>query len=99
VLIQTPCATTKGAPKAASDFLGFQKSKQGQIDYEKTGFRPLFNVGSVTVKGANDPSNPFPQPQTLQTVDKDFGGWDSANTKYFDDTNGLITKIQAAAGK
>jgi sulfate/thiosulfate transport system substrate-binding protein len=27
------------------------------------------------------------------TIDKDFGGWDSANSKYFDDKTGIITKI------
>jgi sulfate/thiosulfate-binding protein len=99
VLIETPCAVTKGAPKASSDFIKFQKSKEGQKDYAETGFRPLADVGSITVDGANDPSNPFPAPKTLMTVDKEFGGWTDANTKYFDENSGIVTKIQAAAGK
>jgi sulfate transport system substrate-binding protein len=51
------------------------------------------------VKGANDPSNPYPQPKKLLTIDKDFGGWDSANTKFFDENNGIVTKLLADAGK
>jgi sulfate transport system substrate-binding protein len=99
LLIQNPCATTKGAPKAATDFLDYQKSAAGQKAYAETGYRPVTDIGAVTVKGANDPANPFPQPKTLQTIDKDFGGWDSANTKFFDENDGILTKLQAAAGK
>ena len=31
------------------------------------------------VKGANDPSDPFPTPAKLLTIDEDFGGWAEAN--------------------
>ena len=99
LLIENPCAVTQGAPKAAQDFLAYQKSAAGQKAYAATGFRPVTNIGAVTVQGANDPAHPFPQPQTLQTIDKDFGGWDAASTKYFDDNSGILTKLQAAAGK
>ncbi|MGZ4494008.1 MAG: sulfate ABC transporter substrate-binding protein [Nocardioides sp.] len=99
LLIQNPCATTKGAPNAAQDLLDYQKSAAGQKAYAETGYRPVTDIGAVTVKGANDPSNPFPAPKTLQTIDKDFGGWDTANTKFFDENNGILTKLQAAAGK
>ncbi len=51
------------------------------------------------MQGANDPSNPFPQPATLQTIDKDFGGWGEANTKFFDENDGILTKLQAQAGQ
>ena len=97
LLIENPCAVTVGAPKAASDFLDFQKSAAGQKLYAETGFRPLpgVDVGSVTVQGANDPDNPFPTIEHLLTVDDDFGGWDAANEKYFDDTNGILTKLKA----
>jgi sulfate/thiosulfate transport system substrate-binding protein len=102
LLIQNPCAVTTNAPKAATDFLNFQKSAAGQKVYVSTGFRPLpqVKIGSVgTIKGAMDPSNPFPTPQHLLTVGKDFGGWDSANTKYFDDKTGIITKLKADYAK
>ena len=94
-----PCTVTKDAPKAAQDFVDFLKGEQGQKAYAETGYRPLVPIDGLTVKGANDESNPFPEPATLQTIDKDFGGWDSANTKFFDENDGILTKIQAEAGK
>ena len=51
------------------------------------------------VEGANDPSDPFPTPSTLLTIDKDFGGWSSANTKFFDEDKGIVTLIQKETGK
>ena len=99
LLIQNTGAVTTDASKAAKDFLDFQLSKQGQTDYAKQGFRPLDESVKVDVKGANDPSDPFPTPKTLLTIDKDFGGWDEANTKYFDEENGIVTKLLADSGK
>ena len=104
ILIQNPCALTEGASKSATAFMDFQKSKEGQKLYAETGYRPLVDVGTVEVKGANDPANPFPEPKKLLTVDKDFGGWSKANDEFFGDGQdgdplGIITKIQAAAGQ
>ena len=99
LLIQNPVALTTSASKAAKSFLDFQLGKQGQTDYAEQGFRPLDPSIKVDVKGANDPSNPFPTPPTLLTIDKDFGGWSTANTKYFDENNGIVTKLLAASGK
>ena len=99
LLIQNPVALTEDASSAAKAFLKFQLSTAGQTDYAKQGFRPLDPSIKVDVDGANDPSDPFPQPKTLLTIDKDFGGWDAANTKYFDEDDGIISKILAAAGK
>jgi len=73
--------------------------KQAQTDYAKNGFRPLDSSIHVNVKGANDPSNPFPTPPKLLTIDKNFGGWSSANTKFFDENKGIVTKIQQETGK
>ena len=95
LLIQNPVALTKDASTSAKDFLNFQLSNAGQTDYAKAGFRPVISGINVTVKGANDPSNPFPAVKTLYTIDKTFGGWDTANTKFFDDTNGIVTKMIA----
>jgi sulfate transport system substrate-binding protein len=99
LLIENPGAVTKDAPPVAQKWLDFQISKEGQKSYASFGFRPLVDIGNVQVKGANDPSNPFPQPKKLLTIEKDFGGWDSAATKFFDENNGLVTKIQAETGK
>jgi sulfate/thiosulfate-binding protein len=104
LLIETPCAVTKDAPKAAKDFIDFTESKEGQKLYAETGFRPLVDVGDVEVKGAIDPSNPFPDPATLQTMADTFGGWGEANDKYFGDGTegkplGIITSIINDSGK
>jgi sulfate transport system substrate-binding protein len=99
ILIQNPCAVTKDAPQAAKEFQDFQTSEEGQKLYASTGYRPLMDVGTLSVDGANDPSNAYPDPKTLLTIDDDFGGWDEANTKYFDENDGILTKLQAEAGQ
>jgi sulfate/thiosulfate transport system substrate-binding protein len=99
LLIQNTGAVTKGASKAARAFLAFQLSRQGQADYAKEGFRPLDSHLQVDVEGANDPGNPFPAPQKLLTIDGDLGGWDAANTRFFDDTSGLVTTLLSKLGK
>ena len=99
LLIQNPCAVTEDASSSAKKFLEFQKGAEAQKLYAETGYRPLVDVPDLTVKGANDESDPYPQPQKLLTIDDDFGGWDEANTKFFDENDGVITKIQAEAGQ
>src|SRR6476659_7715372 len=56
LLIENPGAVTEDAPKAAQDFMDFQKSADGQKLYAETGYRPIVAVGDVEVAGANDPS-------------------------------------------
>jgi sulfate/thiosulfate-binding protein len=99
LLIENSCAVLKDASQASKDFLDFQTSEAGQKLYAETGYRPLVDVGDLDVEGANDPTNPFPDPGTLLTIDGDFGGWDEANTKFFDETDGLFTKLQGEAGQ
>jgi sulfate transport system substrate-binding protein len=99
LLIQNPCAIVDGASAKTQDFMDFQKSEEGQKLYAATGYRPLMDVGDLNVDGANDPTNPFPEPKTLLTIDDDFNGWADANTKYFDENDGILTKIQAEAGE
>jgi sulfate/thiosulfate transport system substrate-binding protein len=93
LLIQNPAAVTTDANSAAKDFLDFQLSKEGQTLYAQAGFRPVIDGVQTEVKGANDPSNPFPAVPTQYTIDKTFGGWDNANSKFFDDKTGIITNI------
>jgi sulfate transport system substrate-binding protein len=97
--IDNACAVLKDAPKVASDFLAFQKSADGQKLYAETGYRPLIDVDGLEVEGANDPSDPFPAPGTLLTIDGDFGGWADANTTFFDEDDGILTQVQAEAGQ
>jgi sulfate/thiosulfate-binding protein len=93
LLIQNPVALTKDASAPAADFLKFQLSKTGQTDYAKAGFRPVIKGVHTDVPGANDPKNPFPRIAHLYTIDHDFGGWDKADPEFFDDTDGIITKL------
>jgi len=99
LLIQNPGAVTTEASDTAKKFVTFLTGKTAQTDYAEDGFRPLQADIKVDVEGANDPSNPFPAPQELMTVDKTFGGWSSANTKFFDEDKGVVTLIQKATGK
>src|SRR3954452_6425509 len=92
LLIENPAAITTDAAPAAQDFLDFQLSKACQTLYAKAGFRPVISGVQTDVPGANDPSDPFPKVPHLFTIDQDFGGWDKANTEFFDDKCWIITK-------
>jgi len=99
--IENPAAVTIGADPKAQAFLDYVLTKEGQEQYVAKGFRPLESVDGVDVgdvKGANDESDPFPTPSKLFTIDGDLGGWDAVNTKFFDENDGIITKIIAASG-
>jgi sulfate/thiosulfate transport system substrate-binding protein len=97
-LIETPAAVTKKASGAAKDFLAFAESTAGQKIFASNGWRPAVKgVNPGNVSGATDPANPFPAVQKLTTI-ADLGGWDKVNTEFFDDTNGIVTKIEGAAG-
>jgi sulfate transport system substrate-binding protein len=99
LLIQNPVALTEDAGPAARRFLAFQLGTAGQTDYAEEGFRPLDPGIRVDVEGANDPADPYPTPAKLLTIDGDFGGWSAADARFFDDENGIITKLLAASGK
>jgi sulfate transport system substrate-binding protein len=93
LLIENPAAVTTDASPAAQDFLDFQLSKAGQTLYAKAGFRPVISGVKTDVPGVETPGDPFPQVRTLYTLEQNFGGWDKANTEFFDEDNGIITKI------
>ena len=100
--IENPAAVTTNADPKAKKFLDFVLTKEGQEQYVSKGFRPLESVEGVevgTVKGANDPANPFPTPEKLFTIDGDLGGWEAVTKKFFDEKDGIITKLLAASGK
>ena len=100
--IENPAAVTTDADPKAKAFLDFVLTKEGQEQYVSKGFRPLETVDGVevgTVEGANDPENPFPTPKKLFTIDGDLGGWDALTTKFFDEKDGIITKLLAESGK
>jgi sulfate/thiosulfate-binding protein len=92
-LIENPVAVTAKASQAAKDFLPFALSTHGQQVFAANGFRPVVaGVDVGTVKGANDPSSPFPTVKKLKTI-TELGGWGKVNDQYFGD-NGIVTKIE-----
>jgi len=107
LLIENPAAvTTEGEEKpAAKSFLEFLTGPEAQADYAGFGFRPVVDgVDVPEVEGANDPSDPFPTPETLYTIDDNFGGWGEAADKYFGDGEegnplGIITELQQQTGQ
>jgi sulfate/thiosulfate-binding protein len=105
LLIQNPAAVTNDAGEAAKAFLEFMTSTEAQADYAASGFRPVVDgVDIPEVEGANDPSDPFPTPDKLYTLDDNFGGWGVAADLYFGDGQegnplGIITKLQQDLGK
>ena len=71
----------------------------GQEEYVKKGFSPVLPDTPIgTVKGANDPANPYPVPKQLFTV-ADLGGWEAVTARFFDEKTGIVPEIQKATGK
>ncbi len=99
LLIENPGAVLEDADPLAAKWLEFLQTKEAQTEFALTGFRPLIDGVEVEVEGANDPANPFPTPSTLLTIDNDFGGWEEANAKFFDEESGIVPGIQKETGK
>ncbi|MFC3505536.1 sulfate ABC transporter substrate-binding protein [Micromonospora krabiensis] len=100
ILIENPGAVLKNASPKAKEWLDFVLGPQGQRQFALTGFRPIIDgVDTTGVKGAIDPDKPFPAPQKLLTVEKDFESWSALSKKFFDEKDGVVTKVIAASGK
>ena len=103
--IENPAAVTKSADPKAKEFLDYVLSEAGQKAFVSKGFRPVIDgLDKETVKGANDPKDPFPAPAKKLATIADFGGWSEVNKKFFatkekDGSDGIITTIQNASGK
>jgi sulfate transport system substrate-binding protein len=91
ILIQTPIATTKDASSQAQDFVKFLYAQQAQQLWADNGYRPV--IKSVLDKNRSK----FPTPSGLFTIAK-LGGWDQVTTKFFDETNGIVTKDEQELG-
>ncbi len=93
ILIETPAATTTDASTQAQDFLKFLWTPQAQQLWADGGYRPVNK--SVLDKNKDK----FPDPPGLFTVnDPSIGGWEKANTDFFDPTNGSVAKIEENLG-
>jgi sulfate/thiosulfate transport system substrate-binding protein len=91
ILIQNPAAVTvkSSNPASAKAFLSYLYSDAGQKIWAANGYRPV--VSGVV------PADKFKTPAELFTID-DLGGWTAVTTKFFDPTNGVVTKIEASNG-
>lgn len=97
--IENPGAILIDAAPVAQQWLDFVLSPEGQKEFAVTGFRPVIDGVDVgEVEGANDPTNPFPEPGTLMTID-DFGGWPAALDRFFDENDGSVTLLLQESGK
>jgi sulfate/thiosulfate-binding protein len=93
ILIENPAAvtTTGDATAQAQAFLAFALSQPGQQAFADHGYRPV-------IDGINPPDGyQFPTPANLFTIN-DLGGWTDVTTKFFDTTNGIVTKIEQSVG-
>ena len=101
LLIENAGAVLTDADPKAQDYLDFVLSKEGQTQFARKGYRPLEGSGAEVgeVEGATDPSDPFPTPDTIITVDETFGGFAAVSDKFFDEDEGIITGIIAKTGK
>lgn len=98
LLIENPGAVTVNSTAKATPWQEYVLSEPAQQIYAQYGFRPLTGTPPSGIKGVNDASNPFPTPDHLFTIAKDFGGWSATNTKFFGDS-GIVTQLLSQAGK
>ena len=91
IKIEIDIATTKGAPRQATQFLDYIISEPAQELFASWGYRPV----NETVLAAH--AEKFPTPSGLFTIE-DLGGWSKVNDELFDPERGSIAKIEEQAG-
>jgi sulfate transport system substrate-binding protein len=89
ILIQNPVAVTKGAAPSAAGFVSYLHTPAAQRIFASKGYRPV--ISSLVDKSK------FPTPPGLFTIDS-LGGWDQVTSKFFDPSNGIVTKIEQGLG-
>ena len=91
ILIENPIAVTTAGEKkpAAKAFVDYTRTPAAQKIYASKGYRPV--LANLVDR------NRFPTPPGLFTI-SDLGGWKDVNTKFFDENDGIVTKIQESAG-
>jgi sulfate/thiosulfate-binding protein len=91
ILIQTPIATTVGAPQQAQDFVDYLYTDDAQQLWADNGYRPV-------VKSVFDQNkDKFPTPPGLFTID-DLGGWSKINSEFFDPEGSIVQEIEQNLG-
>ena len=91
ILIENPAAVTVDSDDAATKFLDFAQSTEGQTLFAEAGYRPV----DPTVLAEN--ADKFPEPANLFTIDE-FGGWSVVADEFFDDEKGSVFEIQRELG-
>src|SRR5438552_5548223 len=90
--IETPLAAVNGKNKAAAQkFVNWLYTPTAQTIWAQNGFRPV--DATVSRKFAKQ----FPPRPWLFKIGY-VGGWDRVNTRFFDPTNGIVTKIEQSLG-
>jgi sulfate transport system substrate-binding protein len=95
MLIELPIAVLDKSPNKdlANKFIQFVKTPPEQELFAEYGWRPVDKT--IAKKYAKK----YPvRPGEFTINDKTIGGWRAADTKWFDPSNGLMSKIEAAVG-
>jgi sulfate transport system substrate-binding protein len=90
--IETPLAAVNSSNKAAAQkFVSWLYTTPAQTIWAQNGFRP------VDVNVSRKFAKQFPPRPWLFKIGY-VGGWDRVNTRFFDPTNGIVTKIEQGLG-
>jgi len=90
--IETPLAAVNGSNKAAAQkFVNWLYTPAAQTIWAQNGFRP------VDVNVSRKFAKQFPPRPWLFKIGY-VGGWGQVNTRFFDPTNGIVTKIEQSLG-
>ena len=90
--IETPLAAVNSSNKAeAQKFVNWLYTPPAQTIWAENGFRP------VDVNVSRKFAKQFPPRPWLFKIGY-VGGWNQVNTRFFDPTNGIVTKIEQSLG-
>jgi sulfate/thiosulfate transport system substrate-binding protein len=90
--IETPLAAVNSSNKAAAQkFVNWLYTPPAQTIWAQNGFRP------VDVNVSRKFAKQFPPRPWLFKIGY-VGGWNRVNTRFFDPTNGIVTKIEQSLG-
>jgi sulfate/thiosulfate transport system substrate-binding protein len=90
--IETPLAAVNSSNKAAAQkFVNWLYTPPAQTIWAQNGFRP------VDVNVSRKFAKQFPPRPWLFKIGY-IGGWKQVNTRFFDPTNGIVTKIEQSLG-
>ena len=99
MLIELPMVATKNAPPEAQKFITYAESAPAQRIFAQSGYRPIdkdvlkdSDMKQYRTRYAGGSRLIF------KISDKLFGGWDKANSVWFDPTKGRMVGIEQAVG-